>query len=399
MERVLRALALGGETAGGIAVTPTRAMQCATVFACIKVLSESFSQIPFKLFTKDGAGNRSPAEGHSLYSLLLEQPNEFMTSFEFREFAMVCALLRGNSFSQIIRTGRNRTVRELLPLHPDTVTIRRDSDWTIRFEVETSSGPVVLPKDEVLHFRGLSLDGLRGLTPISYIREAIGLALATERFGAQLFKNGAKPGGVITHPGKLSPEAVQRLRENWDGATSGENAHKTAVLEENSKWERMGMTSEDSQFLETRKYQRSEIASIYRVPSHMINDLERATFSNVEHLSLEFVKFSLMPWLVRFEQAAKRDLMTPEEKKHLHFRFLVNGLERGDIKSRSEAYATGRQWGWYSADDIRDLEEMNRLPDGQGQTYLVPMNMENAASFTEQEKEPGHDERKIVPLR
>jgi HK97 family phage portal protein len=218
-----------------------------------------------------------------------------------------------------------------------------------------------MDRSQLLHVKGLTLNGWLGISPIAYARESIGLALATEKFGGQLFKNGAKMGGVLEHPGKLSDEAYKRVKESFDQATSGENAHKSALLEEGMKWSSVTMNANDSQFLETRKFQRGEIASIFRVPPHLIMDLERATFSNIEHMSLEFVQYSLMPWLTRIEKAIRRDVFTADEKKNYTLKFDVAALLRGDSASRSAYYASGITNGWMTRNEARSMEHMNPI--------------------------------------
>jgi HK97 family phage portal protein len=231
---------------------------------------------------------------------------------------------------------------------------------------------------DIFHVRGLSLNGWLGISPIAYARESIGLALATEKFGGQLFRNGAKMGGVLEHPGKMSDEAYKRVKESFDLATSGENAHKTAILEEGTKFAKISITPEDSQFLETRKMQRSEIAGIYRVPAHMVNDLEKATFSNIEQQSLEFVTGALMPWLVRIEKAVRRDLLRPNERKTYGARFGISALLRGDAISRSAYYHAGILDGWMTRNEARAIESTLGValnPIEGLDTPLMPLNM------------------------
>jgi len=296
--------------------------------------------------------------------------------------AILHLCLRGNSYSYINRTGRG-TVVELLPQHPDMVRVAMDAQNRVTYDVAMSDGTYrQLGPGQILHIRGLTTNGWLGISPISYMRESIGLALATEKFGGQLFRNGAKMGGVLEHPGKLSDEAYGRVKKSFDESTSGENAHKTALLEEGMKFAKISMSAEDSQFLETRKYQRSEIASIFRVPSHMINDLERATFSNIEQMSLEFVSYSLSPWLVRIEKAVKRDCLSALEKKNYVLKFDTFGLLRGDATSRSAYYNTGITAGWLTRNEARAAERqlgfiLNPLPDLD--EPLMPLNMRGAS--------------------
>jgi len=237
----------------------------------------------------------------------------------------------------------------------------------------------------VLHIPGLGFDGLVGYSPIAMAKNAIGMALATEEYGARFFANGANPGGVLEHPGVIKD--VQRVKDSWNAAYQGSgNAHRVAVLEEGMKFQAIGIPPEQAQFLETRKFQIDEIARIFRVPPHMVGDLEKSSFSNIEQQSLEFVKYTLDPWVVRWEQSLCQALLLPSEKNDLFIRFNLDGLLRGDYASRMTGYATGRQNGWLSANDIRELEDMNRIPASEGgDLYLINGNMTkliDAGAFT-----------------
>jgi HK97 family phage portal protein len=299
-----------------------------------------------------------------------------MTSFVFRETLMAHLLLHGNAYAQIIRDGRGQ-VLALYPLLPGRMRVDRDKDTgrIVYYYTKDSGPPVTLRRENVLHIPGLGFDGLVGYSPIAMSKNAVGLALACEEYGGTFFANGANPGGVLEHPGVVkNPE---QLRESWYGQYGGSGkAHRIAVLEEGLKFHAIGIPPETAQFLQTRKFQINEIARIFRVPPHMLADLERATFSNIEHQSLDFVKYCLNPWVVRWEQALMQALLLPGEKTEYFIRFNMEGLLRGDFKSRTEGYATGRQNGWLSANDIRELEDMNRIPDEKGgDEYLVNGNM------------------------
>lgn len=367
-------------SAAGVSVTPLTAMQSAAVYACVKVLAESVGMLPCNVYRTDANGARRMAEDHPLWALLHGNPNEWQTSVDFFEMLVTHLNLRGNAYVYIVRTMNG--VEELIPLHPDSVTCEMQPGYRLSYKVADQNGreePV--PAEKIMHIRGLTLDGWNGLSPVTYAREAIGLALATEKFGATLFRNGAKPGGVLELPGTLSKDAYDRLKANFDAATSGDNAHKTMVLEQGAKFQKIGLSNEDSQFLETRKYQRSEIAGIFRIPPHMIGDLERATFSNIEQMALEFVNFSLTPWLNRIEKACKRALMAPDERRDLHIRFDVSKLIRGDTAAREKYYASGVTNGWLTRNEARMMESdlgiaLNPLP--LLDAPLVPLNMTEA---------------------
>ena len=243
---------------------------------------------------------------------------------------------------------------------------------------------------------GLGFDGLVGYSPIAMAKNAIGMAIACEEYGAKFFANGAAPGGVLEHPGTIKDP--QRVRESWQSTFGGSgNANKIAVLEEGMKYTPIGISPEQAQFLETRKFQINEIARIFRVPPHMVGDLEKSSFSNIEQQSLEFVKYTLDPWVIRWEQSIQRSLLNSEEKKKYFAKFNVEGLLRGDYQSRMNGYAIGRQNGWMSANDIRELENLDRIPaeDG-GDLYLINGNMlplQNAGAFANINTDNGKEEK------
>lgn len=379
LEDMIREFFGGGETVSGEYVSEEKAMRCAAVYSCVRVIAESVAQLPLMVYRPRETGGKDRLTTHPLYRILNYQPNGWQTSFEFREYAMACLTLRGNFYAlhnYIGRPGRRR-IAELLPVHPGYVSVEQDGKWRVGYKVKfPGQAQIEVPTGNILHVRGLSLDGVTGMSPISYMRESIGLSLAAEKHGARIFKNGARPGGVLTVPGQLSVEAFNRPKSQWEESFAGSNVQKTAVLEDGTKWEQLGMSNEDAQYLETRKYQRSEIAGIFRVPAHMINDLEKATFNNIEQQSQSFVTYSLMPWLVRLEQAYWRDLLTEEEKNHgIYFKHKVDGFLRGDAKSRAEALKIQREWGIINANEWRELEDLNPREDEGGETYLEPMNM------------------------
>lgn len=371
---------VGNKSASGRSVTPATAMQSTAVFACVRVLAETVASLPLHVYRRLPQGGKERATEHYLYPVLHDQPNPEMTSFELRETLMGHLCLWGNAYAEIVRDGGGR-VRELWPLRPDKMTVKRE-DGELRYYYQLPDGTIAaLRQQQVMHIRGLGGDGVMGYSPIRLAREAIGLALATEEFGAGFFGQGAHPGGIIEYPGKLSDQAYERYKKSVQEAYGGlGKAHRLMVLEEGLKYTQVGIPPEDAQFLSTREFQVIEIARIFRVPPYLLQDFSRATFSNVEHTAISFVVHTVRPWLVRWEQAVKRDLIPPAEQREYFAEFLVDGLLRGDIQSRYNAYAVGRQNGWLSADDIRELENMNPLPDGQGKVYLVPLNMIPASS-------------------
>ncbi len=384
----------GGNSNSGVRVDELRAMQTSAVYACVKILAETVASLPLHLFKKGKDGKNETAEQHPLFSCLYETPNEEMTSFEFRETMMTSLLLWGNAYARKIK--KNGHITELWYLKPQYMTVERDTQTgkiKYTYSDDITNQTYVYRPDQVFHLKSLSIDGVTGLSPIAQAREAVGLSLATEEYGAKFFGNGARPGGVLEHPGILKDP--EKLRESWNKVYQGtRNSHKVAVLEEGMKYHTIGIAPEDAQFLETRKYQVNEICRIFRVPPHLVGDLERATFSNIEHQSIEFVQHTIRPWLVRWEQAISRSLLDEKERLLYFAKFNVDGLMRGDYKSRMEGYAVGRQNGWLSANDIRGLEDLPPIPKEQGgDVYLVNGNMMTATQPTIK-TEGGSDEGK-----
>ena len=376
-----------GGTASGKSVNERTAMQTTAVYACVRILAEAIAGLPLHIYQYKADGGKEKVIGHPLYYLLHDEPNPEMTSFVFRETLMSHLLLWGNAYAQVIRDGRGR-VLALYPLLPNKMDVDRAQNgelyYTYRRDTEESrldprGGTAILRRDEVLHIPGLGFDGLVGYSPIAMAKNAIGMSLATEEYGASFFANGASPGGVLEHPGVLKDPA--KVRESWNAVYQGSaNAHRIAVLEEGMKFQAIGIPPEEAQFLETRKFQINEIARIFRVPPHMVGDLEKSSFSNIEQQSLEFVKYTLDPWVVRWEQALQQSLLLPSEKSRYFVKFNVDGLLRGDYASRMSGYATARQNGWMSANDIREMENMNRIPEELGgDLYLINGNMTKLA--------------------
>ena len=378
---------LFGGTSSGKTVNERTAMQTTAVFACVRILAEAVAGLPLHVYRyrEDGGKERIPQ--HPLYNLLHNETNPEMTSFVFRETLMSHLLLWGNAYAQIVRNGRGQPVA-LYPLLPSKMDVNRAPSgellYTYSLDTDESGrmpqgGVITLRRDQVLHIPGLGFDGLVGYSPIALAKNAIGMALATEEYGASFFANGANPGGVLEHPGTIKD--IQRVKDSWNSAYQGSgNAHRVAVLEENMKFHAIGIPPEQAQFLETRKFQINEIARIFRIPPHMVGDLDKSSYSNIEHQSLEFVKYSLDPWVVRWEQSLCQSLLLPSEKSSIFIRFNVEGLQRGDFKSRMESYAEGIQNGFYCPNDIRNLENMNLIPEAEGgNKFMVNGNMKKLA--------------------
>jgi HK97 family phage portal protein len=362
-----------GSTTSGKTVNERTALQTTAVYACVRILAETIASLPLHTYRYTDRG-KEKALDHPLYYLLHNEPNSEMTSFVFRETLMSHLLLWGNAYAQIIRDGRGQ-ILSLYPLLPDKMTVDRATNGEIIYQYRTDRGVYLLRREEVLHIPGLGFDGLIGYSPIAMAKNAIGMAIATEEYGASFFANGANPGGVLEHPGVVKDP--KRVRESWNAVYQGSsNAHRVAVLEEGMKFQAIGIPPEQAQFLETRKFQINEIARIFRVPPHMLADLEKSSFSNIEQQSLEFVKYTLDPWVIRWEMAIQKALFLPSEKKQYFVKFNLDGLLRGDYQSRMSGYATGRQNGWLSSNDIRELENMNPIPtELGGDLYLINGNL------------------------
>ena len=400
-----------GGSSSGKNVNERSAMQMTAVYACVRILSEAIAGLPLHLYRYTDGGSKDKAVDNPLYFLLHDEPNPEMTSFVFRETLMTHLLLWGNAYAQIIRNGKGSVIA-LYPLMPNRMEVDRDSNGRIVYRYNRSrdeanvkkEGAVELSPEDVLHIPGLGFDGLVGYSPIAMARNAIGMAIACEEFGSKFFANGASPSGVLEHPGILKDPA--KVRDSWNAAYGGSsNAHKVAVLEEGLKYVPISISPNDAQFLETRKFQLNEIARIFRVPPHMVGDLDKSSFSNIEQQSLEFVKYTLDPWVVRWEQCLSRSLLADDEKKTLFFKFNVDGLLRGDYQSRMNGYAVGRQNGWMSANDIRELENMDRIPTEEGgDLYLINGNMlplGKAGAFAngnEQDREESDEGQEVLEM-
>lgn len=402
-----------GTSSSGKRVNERSAMQMTAVYSCVRILSEAVASLPLHLYRYTRTGTEK-ATDHSLYTILHDEPNPEMTSFVFRETLMTHLLLWGNAYAQVIRNGKGEVIA-LYPLMPDRMNVDRDDQGRLYYEytVSNDDAPInngsrvkLLPGD-VLHIPGLGFDGLVGYSPIAMAKNAIGLAIATEEYGSKFFANGAAPSGVLEHPGTIKDPA--RIRESWQHTYGGsQNSGKIAVLEEGMKYTPISISPEQAQFLETRKFQINEIARIFRVPPHMVGDLEKSSFSNIEQQSLEFVKYTLDPWVIRWEQAMHRALLSEDEKKDYFFKFNVEGLLRGDYTSRMTGYATARQNGWMSANDIRALEDLDQIPaELGGDLYLVNGNMvpltDAGAAYkntndTEKEENLDEDTEKVLGM-
>ncbi|MFB4294806.1 phage portal protein [Nonomuraea sp. ATR24] len=392
----------GSATSAGVWVSEETALHYAPFFAGVRVIAEDVASLPLITYERLARGKRRASE-HPLYPLLHDQPNPYMTSVGLRETLQGHALTWGDGYGYIVRNGAGE-VTELWPLRPDRckpeITRTGPGRMTLmyRYTDEVNGIRAMLHPDEVLHVKGLGGDGITGYSVVGMARQSLGLGVAAETYGSKLFSNNARPGGVLKTPGRLSPDANKRLKIDWENMHQGlDQAHRVAILEEGLEWEAIGIPPEDAQFLETRKFQVTEMARWLRLPPHKIGDLERATFSNIEHQQIDYVASALRIWLVRWEQAIFTRLLTSAERGTFFAEHLVDALLRGDIKTRYEAYALGRNWGWLSADDVAEMENMNPLPDGRGEVYLVPLNMKPAPTPKEAAMPPPAPEPPAPP--
>ena len=369
--------ARGSKSVAGESVSPDSAMRVSAVWACVNVRAEDVGKLPCILYQRLKDGSKARAVKHPLYSLIRDRPNPMMTASEFRRMMQAHKDLRGNSYALKEFDARGQIVA-LWPVPSQYVkTLVYMSDGVgheLFYQVSVPrQETITIPSEGIVHLRGLTLDGFIGLSPIAYHRETIGLAMAAEKYGAAFFGNSARPDGVLTVPSVLSKEAAGALRSSWEDTFKGsKNAKKLFISDGGMKWEQVGMDNTDAQYLETRKFQNEQIYSIYRMPPHKVGSLERATNNNIEHQGLEYVTDCLMSELVNWEQTLARDLLTEAERQEYFFEFLPDALLRGDLKSRYEAYAIGRSWGWLSVNDVCDRENMNHVPNGD--IRLQPLN-------------------------
>lgn len=393
-----------GPAGDGANVTPQTSVNYTPVFAAIRVIAGNLAALPLVTFEKRADGGRDRATKHPLYKILKTKPNRRKTtSLEFREMLTLHALLYGNGYAQIIRNLDGEPL-ELYPMHPTQVKPEiLDGELVYRIRLD-NGGETILPEYEVLHLRAFRDCGLEGLSPIAAARKAIEAGLSLEDFGKNYFQSGAFPTGVLEYEGTMSPEAQKNLRESWQREYGGANRGKrTAVLEVGVKWKQMGIPQSDAQFLEQRRFGVEEISRIYGVPPHMLGDLSRSTNNNIEQQSQELLTYCLRQWAERWEQVIVRDLLDGEDEPYF-VKHVVNALLRGDSAARGQFYAQGRQWGWFSINDIRELEDMNPIgPDGD--VYLSPLNMVPAGTEGQQQKgdqgagfgEPGEEEAEGRP--
>ena len=378
----------------GMTVTHDTAYQLSAVFSCVRVIAETVGQLPWRVYRALPNGGRDVIADSPISAILQRRPNPEMTAFTFRETMLAWALTWGNGYAEIVRDAAGR-VAELWPIAPDRVNPTRDRETReLFYEISNPQGPKTLvPAADMFHIHGLGFDGIEGYSVISMAARSIGLGLAADQFGASFFGNNTVVGGILKHPATLSDAAQSRIKEDWASRRQGPmESHRPMILEEGMSWEQLGIPPEDSQFLETRKFQVQDICRWFRVPPHKVADLERATFSNIEHQSIEFVTDTILPWCLRLEQEADRKLFGRRAPSSIYTKLSANALLRGDAKSRSEFYRTMWNLGVFSINEIRELEDMNPI-GSDGDQRFVQLNMQTLEkAVADEEPEP------VVPI-
>lgn len=370
-EKLAQAMGAGYETASGQRVTTSSALQQLVVFNCVRVLAESIGMLPCRLM-KQTDKVRLPATSHRLFPLLTMAPNGYMTSQEFWEMLVACLCLRGNFYAYKVEALGN--VIELLPLNPDIVQPKLNDDWTVEYKVDFKSGQKTLTQKEIWHVRLFTLDGLNGLNPIAYARQTLGLGQAMDAHAGKLFTNGAVTSGVLRTDQKLTDEAFARLKEEFQGEHMGAaNAYKPMILEMGLDWKPISLNAQDTQFIESKRMTEAQLCGLFRVPPHLVANMDKMTLNNVEQMGMNFVNYSLVPIITRIEHRIQVGLLNEKDRFTHYAKFNAGALMRGDLKGRYDSYGKGIQWGILSPNDCRELEDEN--PREGGDIYLTPMNM------------------------
>lgn len=381
---LLELLLKGGESIAGTSVNERTALNIAAVMTCVSLIGRTVASLPIRAYERLDGRSKQPAENHPL-SGLLRKPNSWQTRLEFILMMQTHLLLRGNAYAWINRSpltlDGSEQIQELVPLHPDRVDVTQLEDWSLAYTLTRRTGQKMpLPSTEVFHLRGLSTDGIKGRSTLEDARDVIGVALATQEHAGSFWRRDATPSVVLTHPKSLSDKAQKNLEEKFEQTYGGgKDKRRVAVLEEGMELTPLSVSPNDAQFLETRKFQRSEIAGWFHVPPHMIGDTEKSTSwgTGIEQQQIAYLTFTIRPWLVAWEQRLNLDLITNRARFFLEFN--VDGLLRGDITSRYNAYWRGIQGGWLSPNDVRALENMNPIEGGD--VYLAPTNLAPLTSF------------------
>jgi HK97 family phage portal protein len=367
--------ALAASTNAGVAVTEESSMQCMAVYGCVHIISETIASLSFLLYKKQDRG-KVEAVNHPLYPILHDLPNPEMTAMTFWEQIVVSVLLWGNGYAQIVRNGDGQ-IMSLWPLIPSRMRVTRDKDTgAVTYSYQMADGTWQnIPYEQIFHVPGLGFNGITGFSPIRMAKNAIGLAQAAEQYGSSFFSNGACPAGILSHPSVLKDP--DKMKKNWNDANHGPGkARGVAILEEGMTYSQIGIPPEDSQFMETRSYQVADIARLYRVPLHLLAEGDKAaTYASVEQFGIQFVTYTLLPWCRRIEETVYKELLNPTERKKYFGKLNVKDLLRGDFATRMTGYTSGRQNGWFTTNDIREMEDMDLSDDPAADEFLVNGNM------------------------
>jgi len=360
----------GTATASGQVVTVDSSLREPAVFACVRVISEDVASLPCKIYQKGSDGDREQISSHPVARLFQVAPNPEMSVFSYVETMQQHLLLYGNAYSEIERNGIGDPIA-LWILKPSLMRIKI-VDGAVIYEYDNRMS---FESDKILHIRGMSSDGILGLSPIQYMRETIGGLSAMSKAGNKFFANASRPSGVLSHPAKLSEDAAKRLRQGWDGMYSGlsDNIGRTAILEEGMRFDSMSIPHSDAQWIEAKAFALQDIARIYRIPPHMIGDLSRSSFSNIESQQISYMQQTVMPWTRRWSAEINRSLLKSDDNS-IFSEFLAEEMLRGNTTERFDAYRTARETGWMSVNEIRQKENMPKLQSPAGDSYIQPLN-------------------------
>ncbi len=380
---------LGNRSTAGVDVTEDTSMKVTAVYNAVRLLSETHSTVPLNTLRHTGPATTEKAKDYYLWELLHHQANSEQTSTEWRAMMMGHLAMRGNAYSFIERSDLGR-ITQLVPFHPDRVRPRRISGRVVYDFTFPNGRTEKLPKESVFHVRTLQTHGLRGIGPLDVGLEALGHAIAVQEFSNRFFSNGSTLGGIFTHPGTLRTEQRDSIRKSLEDVHRGvTQAHRFAVLEAGLEWQQLGINPQQAQLLASRNFAIADVARLFNVPLHLLKELSRSTNNNIEQQSLEWVIYTMRPWFVLWEQAMRRDLLTTQERQLYSFKFNVDGLLRGDLKTRYEVYRVARQWGLKTPDEIRELEDENPLAAGQGGDQVwIPKNMDPASRVFDENGDP-----------
>jgi HK97 family phage portal protein len=373
-QQLAEELRVGQRTDAGVDVSPSSSMQVAAVYRCVSIISGTMGMLPWRVYARDGDRETIQAD-HPVDVLLSRSPNRWQTPYQFKQWIALCQCLRGNAFAFVARKGGQPV--ELVPLHPDHMTVEQIGDFDVRYTYTTFDGRrQIFTPEEIMHFRTMSLNGLWGLSPIDAARQGIGLAVAAEKFGARHFGSGVRPTGSLKLPAgtKLSPEAIERLRTDINTILSGvDNSHKVAIFEEGMEWQSLSMTADEAQYVDARKFQRSDIAMFYGVPPHMLGDVDKQTSwgSGIESQGIAFIIYTMLPWLASAQDVANARLFGNGETE-LFTQFRTDDLTRADLATMANAIATLTNTGAISPNEARRMLRMNPREDAAGDNYVVP---------------------------